>query len=254
MITSKTIVFAHGLFVTPKSWAEWVTYFESKGYTCYAPANPFHEGTPSEMWDNPPVQLGKVNFENVVQNLVKFIDTLPEKPIVIGHSLGGLCVQKLVEMGKAIAGICINSAAPAGIATLEWSFLKSNFPVVNPFKGDSIFFPSKNWFFYAFGNTLTRAESDHFFDQLVVPESRNIPRSMGKGFAKVDFKRPHAPLLFIAGEKDHIIPKRLNEKNFEAYEDKNSKKDFKAFEGRGHLICADSGWQEVADYVYSWIK
>jgi pimeloyl-ACP methyl ester carboxylesterase len=253
-IKSKTIVFAHGLFVTAKCWNEWVSFFEAKGYNCHAPSNPCHEGTPQEMWSKTPTELGKVNFEDVVEKLRKFIDTLPEKPIIIGHSLGGLSVQKLVEMGKAAAGVCIDGAAPAGIISTQWSFLKSNLPVLNPFKGDSVFYPTKKWFFYAFGNTLTREESDKAFDEFVVPESRNIPRSTTKKFAKIDFRKPHAPLLFIAGEKDHIIPKQLNEKNFNAYKDRNSIKDFKIFENRGHFICGEKNWEEVASYVYGWIK
>ena len=253
MAKSKTIVFAHGLFVTAKSWEQWKTFFEGKGYTVYTPSNPYHEMTTQEMWDKTPAHLGKVNFEDVVNNLAKFIDTLPEKPILIGHSLGGLSVQKLVEMGKASAGICIDGAAPAGIIPTQWSFLKSNLPVLNPFKGDSVFKPTKEWWFYAFGNNLTREESDRAFDEFAVPESRNIPRSTTKSFAKVDFKKPHVPLLFIAGEKDHIIPQALNEKNFKAYKDTNSKKDFKVFANRGHFICGDKNWEEVATYIYGWL-
>ncbi|MEM7117122.1 MAG: alpha/beta hydrolase [Chloroflexota bacterium] len=253
-LKSKTIVFAHGLFVTAKSWEEWVPFFEAKGYTCHTPANPYHEGTPQEMWNNTPKELGMVTFEDLVEHLSRFIDTLPEKPIVIGHSLGGLVVQKLVELRKAEAGVCIDGAAPAGIITTKWSFLRANIPILNPLKGDSVFYPTKKWFHYAFGNTMTRAESDKVFDKLVVPESRNIPRGTTKEFAKIDFTKPHAPLLFIAGEKDHIIPKELNIKNFEAYEDPNSVRNFKEFENRGHYICGDKNWEEVADYVYQWLN
>jgi pimeloyl-ACP methyl ester carboxylesterase len=70
---------------------------------------------------------------------VKFIDALPEKPILIGHSLGGLTVQKLMDLGKGEAGIMIDGAPPMGVIPFELSFWKSNFPVVNPFKGNSVF-------------------------------------------------------------------------------------------------------------------
>ena len=161
---------------------------------------------------------------------------------------------KLIEMGKAAAGICIDGAAPAGILPLYWSFLKANLPVLNPFKGDSVFKPTKDWWFYAFGNNLTRTESDKAFDDFAVPESRNIPRSTTKSYAKIDFKKPHVPLLFIGGEEDHIIPYKLNEKNFKAYKDENSIKTFKVFSNRGHFICGDKNWKEVATYVHNWIK
>lgn len=251
---SKTIVFAHGLFVTAKSWDNWVAFFEEKGYTCHAPANPYHEATPKEMWENTPEELGDVTFEDVINKLSAFIDTLPEKPILIGHSLGGLSVQKLVELDKAAAGVCIDGAAPAGIIPTQWSFLEANLPVLNPLKGNSVFHPTKKWWYYSFGNTLTREESDKAFDEFAVPESRNIPRGTTKKFAKIDFAKPHAPLLFIAGEKDHIIPHELNKKNFAAYKDASGVKEFKVFENRGHFICGDKNWKEVATYIYNWIN
>ena len=82
---SKTIVFVHGLFVNPESWAEWKAYFEAKGYKCYTPANPCHEGNPEVLRKQINPDLAKVNFEDVVNNIVKLIDTLSEKPIVIGN-------------------------------------------------------------------------------------------------------------------------------------------------------------------------
>ena len=227
---------------------------QSTRHICHAPSNPCHENSVHAMWEYTPQELRDVTFVDVVKKLATFIDTLPEQPILIGHSLGGLSVQKLVEKWKAAAGICIDGAAPAGILSTQWSFIKANLPVLNPLRGNSVFHPSKEWWFYAFGNNLTRKESDKAFDEFAVPESRNIPRGTIGGFAKIDFTKPHAPLLFIAGEKDHIIPHQLNEKNFKAYQDANSIKEFKIFENRGHFICGDKNWHEVSTYVYDWIN
>jgi pimeloyl-ACP methyl ester carboxylesterase len=83
----------------------------------------------------------------------------------------------------------------------------------------------------------------------VEPESRNIPRGTLKRFAKINFKKPHKPLLFIAGEKDHCVPASLNRKNFKAYKDTNSIKEFKEFKSGGYFICGEPNWQEVADYI-----
>jgi pimeloyl-ACP methyl ester carboxylesterase len=67
-------------------------------------------------------------------------------------------------------------------------------------------------------------------------------------------KRPHRPLLFIAGEKDNIVPADLNRKNYAAYKDPGSIRDFKVFEGRGHFTCGAPGWEDVAAYVATWLK
>jgi pimeloyl-ACP methyl ester carboxylesterase len=250
---SKTIVFIHGLFVNPNSWDEWNAWFEAKGYKCYAPANPFHEGDPKELRKHFDPKLANVNFEDVVNNIINLLDSLPEKPIVIGHSMAGLVVQKLVSLGKAAAGVCIDGAPPVGVITLKWSFWKSNFPVVNFFKGNSVFEPTQKWFHYTFCNTITRAESDLVFNKLVVPESRNIARGTLKSFAKLDLKKPHSPLLFIAGGKDHIVPASLNLKNYKAYTDATSITDYKEFPERDHYTCGAKNWQSVAAYVYSWL-
>ncbi len=252
-IQSKTIVFIHGLFMNPVSWDSWIKFYEAKGYTCYAPAYAYHEGNPADLRANPDKKLGKLTFGQVIDSLSAFIDKLPEKPILIGHSMGGLAVQKLIALNKGVAGICIDAAPPKGIFSFKGSFLKANLPVINPLKGNSLFLPSVKWFHYAFSNTMTMEETQIIYNKFVVPESRNIPRSSTKKDGKIDFKKPHNPLLIIAGEKDHIIPASLNKKNFEAYKDKNSKTDFKEFAGRTHYICGQTGWEEVATYVNDWI-
>jgi pimeloyl-ACP methyl ester carboxylesterase len=152
----KTIVFIHGLFMNPKSWDNWIKYFEEKGYKCYAPAYPFHEGNPGDLRDNINPGLGKLTFGQVVNSLSSFIDKLPGKPILIGHSMGGLAVQKLIELNKGVAGICIDSAPPKGIFSFKWSFLKANLPTINPLKGNSVCVPGVKWYHYAFCNTMTQ--------------------------------------------------------------------------------------------------
>ncbi|MES2593466.1 MAG: alpha/beta hydrolase [Bacteroidota bacterium] len=250
----KTIVLIHGLFQNPLGWTEWKKYFEAQGYTCHTPAYPYHDGVPSDLRKHIDPKLGTLTFGQVIDSLAAFIDKLPEKPILIGHSMGGLAVQKLIAMDKGVAGVCIDSAPPKGIISLKWSFLKANLPTINPFKGDSVCLPTVKWFQYAFCNTMTMEQTEMAYNQFVVPESRNIPRSSTKEDGYIDFKRPHSPLLFIAGEKDNIIPSSLNKKNYSAYLDPNSKKEFKEFPGRTHYICGQQNWQEVAEYILGWIS
>jgi len=253
-ITGNTIVFIHGLFMNPKSWEPWIKFFEAKGYKCHAPAYPFHEGEPFSLRNNIHPDLGKVDFGQVVNALSSFIDKLSERPVLIGHSMGGLAVQKLIAMNKGVAGICIDSAPPKGVFSFKWSFLKANLATINPLKGNSACLPSVKWFQYAFCNTMTLAQTEAEFDKYVVPESRNIPRSSTGNDGKIDFNKTHNPLLIIAGEKDHIIPASLNRKNYKVYKNKNSRIDFKEFPGRTHYICLQQGWEEVAGYVSTWVR
>ena len=101
---------------------------------------------------------------------------------------------------------------------------------------------------------MTMEQTTREYNDYVVPESRNIPRSSTKSDGKIDFNKPHKPLLFIAGEMDHIIPASLNMSNYKAYTDPGSKRDYKVFAGRTHYICGQENWQEVADYIIDWMN
>jgi pimeloyl-ACP methyl ester carboxylesterase len=249
----RPIVFIHGMFMNPQSWEGWIRFFEQRGYSCSAPTWPFHEGDPSTLRSSIPEALGKLKLHEVAAVFEKQIRALPEKPILIGHSMGGLITQLLVANDLAAAGICIDSAAPNGMLVAKWSFFKSNLPVINALKGSTPVLLSKKQFQYAFCNTMSEAESNAVWENYVVPESRNVARSSSGKDGKIDVTKPHAPLLFIAGENDHIIPAALNRKNHKAYTDRNSVADFKEFPGRTHFICGQQGWEEVATHVADWI-
>lgn len=254
MTNLKSIVFVHGLHENAESWKSWKLFFEKLGFVCHTPNYPFHDGVPCELRLKPNRDLAKIRLNDVVDHYAKFIENLGDvMPVLIGHSMGGLIVQKLIQAEKGSLGVCITSASPKGVFSFKWSFIKSNIGVINPFKGNSLYCGTKGWFHYAICNSLTRQESDEIYEKAVVPESRNIPRSSRFNDGIIDFNKPHKPLLFISAEKDHIIPISLNIKNVKAYKDKQSITDFKAFKGRSHSICVQNGWEEVAQYIENWI-
>ena len=254
MRKSKTIVLIHGMFVNNTSWEAWKNYFEQKGYKVYSPANPGHEGNPTDLRNNIHPDLTKTGFEDVVMSIVKLIDTLPEKPIVIGHSMAGLVVQKLIEMGKAYAGISINGAPPKNVLP-PLSTIKIVWPAINFFKGNSPYLGSKKWYKEAFFNNLSNEESNKAYDLIAVPESRKIGReTVLKSFSNIDFALAHQPLLFIAGGKDNIFPPSLTAKIAGKYSDKSSKVDFRDFPKRSHFTCGEKGWEEVAEFINDWIE
>lgn len=250
---SKTIVFIHGMFMTPLCWEKWIPYFAAKGYRCLAPAWPGREKPVAELRRNhPDAELAKLKLNQVVDHMDAFIRDLAEKPAIIGHSMGGLVVQLLLQRELAVAGIAINSAPPAGVFTTEFSFVKSNFPVINPFLLNKPVQMTFEHFQYAFVNTLSLDEQRAAYDRYVVPESRGVPTSSLGAAGKVDFRKLRRPLLITAGEKDHIIPVSLNRSNYQKYKGP-SVTDFKEFAGRDHFIIGERGWEDVADYCLAWL-
>jgi pimeloyl-ACP methyl ester carboxylesterase len=253
-MNTKTIVLIHGLFMNAKSWAGWKTYFEGAGYRVIVPEFPHHTGEPATLRSNIPDGLRKLDLATVVAHFEQVIRGLEEPPILIGHSIGGLVVQLLLNRGLGKCGVSIDPAPPKGVFTTKWSFLRANLPTINPLKGNSPCLPSVKWFHYAFCNVMSMEETQRIYDELVVPEARNIPRQSTKKAGKVDWDKPHAPLLIIAGEKDNIIPPSLNRKNFERYPQNGSITEFKEFPGRSHILCAQPGWEEIAGYIKTWIE
>lgn len=248
----KNIIFIHGMFQNPKSWDKWNTLFTAAGYHCQAPAWPLHEGEPASLRANPPTSLGDLSLNTVVAEIERAALST-ENPILIGHSVGGLIVQLLLNRGIGAAGVAINSVAPNAMLDLHWSFVKNSATIANPLKGNEPVYMDARTFHDAFANTLSEAAAAQAFETYATHDSRNVLRDCMMSDGHVDLDKPHAPLLMIAGEKDQIIPASLNEKNFKAYSDKPSITTFKQFANRSHYICGEPGWEEVANYTKTWL-
>ena len=110
---AKTIVFVHGAFLTPLCWEHWRSLFEAEGYHCLAPAWPGRDRPVEALRGaQPDPELGRLTLGAVVKRYAAELAALDEKPIVIGHSIGGLVAQLLVNRAAAAAGIAIQSTPP----------------------------------------------------------------------------------------------------------------------------------------------
>jgi alpha-beta hydrolase superfamily lysophospholipase len=253
---TKTIVLIHGMFMNPLCWEKWIPRYQAKGYKVFAPAWPGRDKSVEELRRaHPDPELPKLKLNNVVDHIANFIQGLNEKPAIIGHSMGGLVVQLLLQRDLAVAGVAIDPAPPAGVFTTAFSFLKANFPAINPFLLSQPMMMTFEQFQYAFVNTLPLDEQRAAYDRYAIPESRGIPTSSTVGGAgKIDFRKSHPPLLITAGEKDHIVPASLNKSNFNKYRASSSLTEFKEFAGRDHFLIGEKGWEEVADTSLAWIE
>jgi pimeloyl-ACP methyl ester carboxylesterase len=187
--------------------------------------------------------------------MANLIDTLPEKPLVIGHSMAGMAVQKLVEMDTAIAGVSIDGAPPKNVIP-PFSTLKIALPAFSSFfTGKEYYMGTREWYDKAFFNTLPPSERAKAFDAVAVPESYKVSQQLVlNSFSNIDFSKPHAPLLFIGGEQDRIFSPALTKTIAGRYKDKNSRVDVKIFDGRSHFICGEPGWETVADHILNWYE
>jgi len=239
------------MYLNGLSWQPWIERARARGFDATAPSWPFHDGEPARLRETVDPGLGRLTFGDVVASMKTVIDALPERPVVVGHSIGGLATQKLVADGYARAAVAISSAPPQGVLSLAPDFLRANWPHLNPFAGNRPIRMTKPRFHYTFATTMTRAESDAACDELVVPESRNVPRSTLTAQAHIDFDADHAPLLMLTGDTDHLTPEALIRKNAARYRQAVA---VRTFAHRSHFICNQPGWEEVADASFDFLE
>lgn len=254
MAKSKTIVLIHGNFVNDSTWLDWKQYYEQKGYTVYTPPNPGHNGSPKDLRSKVHPDLIKTGFIDIVSNINKLLGTLPEKPLIIGHSMAGMAVMKLIEMDKAAAGVSIDGAPPKNVFP-PLQTLKSVLPAFGFFSTSKFYMGSRRWYDAAFFNTIPEAEKASAFEKFAVPESFKVSRELVlNSFSNIDFKKAHVPILFIGGGSDQIFPPGLTTTLARKYSHKSSRVDLQIFEGKSHFICGEPGWEKVADYILNWYE
>ena len=133
--------------------------------------------------------------------------------------MGGLIAQLLLQENLGVAAVAIDSAPPQGLISFKFSFLRSNWKVISPFQDENEpFLPDSDAFHYAFSNCVAESEGLKIYDAFAVPESRLVGKATTTEVARIGFGKKTAPLLFVAGGEDHIVPASLNYANFERYE------------------------------------
>ena len=254
-----TIVLIHGFWVTPRSWEHWIAHFEAKGYRVLAPAYPGFE-VEVEALNRDPSPIERVTLPQIVAHMQAVIGELDQPPILIGHSAGGAIVQLLLDRGVGAVGVALNSAPTEGVLVAPLTQLKSTLPVLrNPAnRHRAVGLTAEQWR-YAFTNTFSEEESLALYQRYHVPASGAIVWGgvlanviPGPQDAWVNYhNNARAPLLFVSGGADHIMPPAVQQSNAKHYKS-NAITEVKLYEGKAHLLPAEPGWEEIADFALSW--
>ena len=194
-----------------------------------------------------------------MERLEGIVGELESPPIIIGHSAGGVFTQILLDHGFGAAGVAINSAPPEGVKRIPLSQVRASFPVLktpaNRHKAVGLTF--EQWS-YTFTNGLSEDETRRLYERYHVPASgevfwgsalANIHPGRDETWVNYD-NEERAPLLFISGSADHLMPPSIQRSNAKHWND-NLLTEVKEFEGP-HLLPASPGWKKVADNALDW--
>jgi len=235
--------------------------FREAGYQSSAPGWPGDSASVEEQRANADRVAGH-GIDDIVSGYVEAIEGLGSKPIVVGHSFGGLIAQRLLAEGHASAAVAIDAAPIKGILFLPLSSLRvASIALRNPANRKRAVSLTPKQFRYGFGNAIPEDESDELYERWTVPSpgkplfegaSANIvPNSP----AKVDTKTAdRGPLLLTSGGKDHTVGPSIPKQAYKRYQKSSAVTELNEFPDRGHSLTIDHGWREVAETALDWLK
>ena len=248
------IVFIHGMWSKPEVWDFYRPRFEAAGFKTHSPALRLHDGPPGEP---APPELGSLSLKAYVEDLSAFIDSLSSKPVLVGHSMGGLLSQILASKGRARAAVLLTPAAPRGILTItpsvfviflrmmaRWGFWRK--PT----------FPSYRIVRWGILHEITDEEARLVYGEMMWESGRataEIAYSLldpGRA-AHVPHEKVTCPLLVVAGTKDRITPASVCRKIARRYGDLA---EFAEYPHHAHWVLGEPGWEVIADHCIGWIK
>jgi len=248
-----TIVMIHGMWCGPWCWENYRRFFEQAGYRCVVAALPFHDVPPDAV---PDPRLGTASLMDYAAAIEKEILALGTKPILMGHSMGGVLAQILGTRGLAKAIVLLAPAPPAGIwAVLRPSVLRSFW---------SIIWTWKNWCrplrqtfdeaVYSMLHLLPAEERKAVFDRFVF-ESGRATFEIGYWFldrrrtTRIDPRRITCPMLVVAGALDRVTPPSVVRKVARTYG-----ASYEELDRHAHWLIGEPGWEGVAGRVLGWLR
>jgi pimeloyl-ACP methyl ester carboxylesterase len=255
-----SVVFIHGLWIHSKSWQPWQELFDKQGFQTVAPGWPGDRHTAAATRAAAD-QIPDVGVDAVTDAYAHLIKDLPEAPVVIGHSFGGLVAQKLRHRGLVAGAVCLSPAPIKGVRAVPLSLLRSSFPVLkNPANKRRAVALTEKQFVYSFGNAISAEESAELYAQFNIPSpGRPLFEASTANFHKdastaVDTRRTgSAPLLLVGAGKDHTVPAVVVRGAHRLYARGAGKAELRTYEDRGHSAPFDNGWRELADDTLTWL-
>ncbi|MFJ3973841.1 alpha/beta fold hydrolase [Streptomyces sp. NPDC090021] len=255
-------VFIHGLWLLPSSWQRWAAVFEEAGFAPVLAGWPDDPDTVADANAHPEVFAGK-RVGQVADHFCDLIGRLGRKPVLIGHSFGGLITQISAGRGLAQASVAIAPAPFRGVLPLPLSSLRAASAVLgNPANHHRAVPLTYEQFRYSFANAVSEAEAHELYETFAVPApGEPLFQAAAANInpwteAAVDTTAAdRGPLLIISGEKDHTIPWAIANASYKKQaRNEHAVTEITEIAGRGHSLTIDHGWREVADTALAFVR
>lgn len=237
----RTILLVHGVLAGSWVWRNFLPFLAGEGYDAYALNLRGHGG-------NAPLPgIGALPFAAYVEDALAVARELPD-PILVGHSMGGMVVQKARETLDPSHAALLCSAPPRGVAGV---------PTLGMVLASLRHLPEC---LFSRPFLLTRAEMDDLGSNglpaaeraevhaRMTPESGRHLRDLALPGVPVDPRRSRGKLLVIAGGSDRTLPPSYQRPIARKYG-----ADYREYPGRAHLLMLEPGWREIARDLADWL-
>ena len=259
--TATPVMFIHGLWLLPSSWDNWTTLFEKAGYVALTPDWPDDPETVEVARAEPEVLANKT-LNQVADHTTAVINALEKKPVIMGHSTGGLLAEMLAGQGLAAVTVAIDPGVFRGVLPLPLSVLRGVGPfLINPRNRGRALTLTFDQFRYSWANNLDEDEAMELYDKFHVAGSGVSLAQMANANlnpwteAKVDTKNPdRGPLLIIEGERDHTVPWAIAKAAYDRQKRNPGVTEIVKIPMRGHSLTIDHGWREVAETALNFVR
>ena len=254
------VLFIHGLWLHPSSWAPWLHLFDERGYEPSAPGWPGVGSTVEDTRANADAVANR-GIEEVVDHYTRIIDGMSRRPVVIGHSFGGLIAEMLLAQGQADAAIAIGAVHVKGVPWLPFAPLRDSLPLFrDPANRDQAISLTAEQFRDSFGNAVDEQESDALHERWSIPApSRPLFESSEQELARyLPYSSPpdgptRPPSLVVLAGKDRTVPLEFTGWADALDDTPPAATEVVEFPDRGHSLTIDHGWREVAEACIDWL-
>jgi len=248
-----TVVLIHGAFCAAWAMEPYAQLFAAHGYKVLTPTLRHHDIPPGM---RAPRELGLTSTLDYADDIAVLVRDLPEPPVLIGHSMGGLIAQMVAARMPVRALVLLAPSPPWGtLPTSAWEIMSAQ----------GLYFAGQFW------NKPLRPESwiaeTHALDLLPLAEreatfARFVPESGLATFeilhwamdprraTFVDARKIDCPVLAVAGEFDRVNPARTVASIARRYRERG---EYLEIKGASHWLIGEPGWQQTAGRVCEWV-
>jgi pimeloyl-ACP methyl ester carboxylesterase len=228
------LLFVHGLGHGAWCWERWLDAAAAAGWPAYAVSLQGHGGSPG--------RLRTALLRHYADDVVATASALPRPPVLVGHSMGGLVVQRALARYAARAAVLV-APVPAHPAVASLAAIARRHPL------DAL---------RIMGGGSLPLRPDYLFHELGAAEAQAHADRCGGESALVQYQllmhRPAGPplgappVLVLATPDDRLVPIRGVRATARRY-----RAELVEFPGMGHDLMLDARWKEPLDVLLDWL-